>query len=230
MIPLRLFERAASHVRGVEAALQDLPERQDEPAGTLRLTAPHDVGVTILADVIARYVALYPKVRVDADLTNRRVDLVAEGFDLALRAATGKERDASLIMRRVLTSDARFYASPHYIARRGTPRTLGAGDHDWIMFPGIAKLVRLPARFEGRILGNDVLFVREATRAGAGIGLLPRFVADPLVAAGALVAVLPRVRFKGGRIVMLYPSSGPVPRKVTAFRDVLIAAVSRPTA
>jgi DNA-binding transcriptional LysR family regulator len=219
-----LFERAASHVRGIEAALKNLPERQQEPAGTLRLTAPTDVGVTLLPSVIARYIALYPRVRVDVDLSNRKVDLAAEGFDLALRATTGRQRDSSLVMRRVISSDTRFYASPIYLARRGTPRSLGASDHDWVGFALMHKAMKLPRDFRPRILGNDILFVREATRAGVGIGVLPGFIADPLVAAGSLVAVLPRVRLATAAIVLLHPA-GPVPRKVTAFRDVLLAAV-----
>jgi DNA-binding transcriptional LysR family regulator len=220
-----LFERAASHVRGLEGALRNLPERQQEPAGTLRLTAPPDIGVTILADVIARYVALYPRVRVDADLSNRRIDLVAEGFDVALRASPGSERDSSLIMRRVIAAELRCYASPAYLARRGTPRTVGAADHDWIGLPGMFRHAKLPATLQPRIVGNDVLFVREAARAGAGVGLLPTLVAEPLVATGSLVPVLPRVRFDGGALVLLYPRAGPLPRKVAAFRDILVAAL-----
>jgi DNA-binding transcriptional LysR family regulator len=224
-----LFERAASHVRGIESAVKNLPERQHEPAGTLRLTAPPDLGATILPDVIARYVALYPQVRVDADLSNRKVDLVKEGFDLALRARSGKERDSSLVMRRVMGAEMRFYASPAYVARRGMPRALGANDHEWVGFAQMRKMLKLPPGFEPRIVGNDILFVREALRAGAGIGLLPNFVADPLVAAGVLMAVLPRVRLGFG-LVMLHPPTGSLPRKVTAFRDVLLGAVGRPSA
>jgi DNA-binding transcriptional LysR family regulator len=224
-----LFERAASHVRGIEAALKNLPERQQEPAGTLRVTAPPDLGVTILADVIARFVALYPQVRVDVDLSNRKVDLLAEGFDLALRASGGKERDSSLVMRRVIAVDTRFYASPNYLARRGVPRAMWASEHEWIGFVHMRKHLKLPAGFEPKVVGNDMLFVREATRAGVGIGLLPSFVADPLVAIGSLVAVLPRMRLGSGVIVMLYPSTRAVPRKVAAFRDVLLAALNQPT-
>jgi DNA-binding transcriptional LysR family regulator len=71
--------------------------------------------------------------------------------------------------------------------------------------------------------------LREATRAGAGVGLLPTFIADALVASGDLVPVLSSLRFSSARLVMLYPATGPVAPKVTAFRDVLIAALRRPT-
>ncbi len=221
-----LFERAASHIRAVQAALENLPERHEEPAGTLRLTAPYDLGVTLLGDVIARFIARYPQVRVDADLTNRNVDIVAEGFDLALRGETGKQRDSSLTVRRLITTDLRFYASPSYIARRGSPRVVGASDHEWILFGAVRKQLKLPPDFQPRIIGNDFLFLREATRAGAGVGLLPTITAEPLLANGDLVLVLPRVRLNAGGLVMLYPSSGPVARKVTAFRDVLVATLN----
>jgi DNA-binding transcriptional LysR family regulator len=220
-----LFERSASHVRGIEAALKNLPERQQEPAGTLCLTAPPDLGVTLLPDVIARFVSLYPQVRVHLDLGNRKVDLVAEGFDLALRASTAKERDSSLVRRRMMVVDVRFYAAPSYVARRGSPREPWASDHDWVGFLPARKHLGTPNRFEPRVASNDMLFVREATRAGIGIGLLPSFVADPLVAAGTLVAVLPRVRQTSAAFAMLHPA-GPIPRKVTAFREVLLAALN----
>lgn len=222
-----LFERSASHVRGIEAALKNLPERKQEPAGTLCLTAPPDLGVTLLPDVISRFVALYPQVRVDVDLGNRKVDLVAEGFDLALRASTGQERDSSLVRRKVMVVDLRFYASPTYLARRGVPREPWAMDHDWIGFVNASKHMRPPAGFAPRVASNDMLFIREATRAGVGIGLLPNFIADSLVAAGTLTAILPRVRLASAGFVMLHPA-GPVPRKVTAFRDVLLAVLNVP--
>lgn len=223
-----LFERAASHVRGIESALKHLPERQQEPAGTLRLTAAPDIGVTLLPDVIARYVSLYPRVRVDCDLSNRVVDLVAEGFDLALRAASvGKQRSSSLVMRRLLGTEFRFYAAPTYVARRGIPREVGDGEHEWIIYSELRRSSILGRRLEPLVVGNDILFVREATSAGIGIGLLPSFAAEPMVAAGKLLAVLPRVRLGSRVLLLLYPSAEQVPRKTTAFRDVLVAATTR---
>jgi DNA-binding transcriptional LysR family regulator len=225
-----VFERAATHVRGIEAALKNLPERQQEPAGTLKLTAPPDIGVTILPDVIARYLSLYPQVRVDCDLSNRKVDLVAEGFDVALRASPRPQRDAALVMRRLMPGELRYYAAPTYVARRGLPRAVGDAEHDWIGFPAAQKLVHAAPKLEPRVVGNDMLFVREAARAGIGIGLLPSFVAEPLVAAGTLVSVLPKTRLALSSIVLLYPAAAKVPRKVTAFRDLLVAALGQPAA
>jgi DNA-binding transcriptional LysR family regulator len=174
--------------------------------------------------VLARFVARYPEVRVECDLTNRKVDLVGEGFDLALRASMGRERDTSLVRRRLLSSETRAYAAPAYLARRGTPRELGEAGHEWLGFAPAKHLHRGQAP---RVVGNDMLFMLEATRAGIGIGLLPNFIADPWLATGGLVAVLPRERLPTGALVLLYPAAAQVPRKVTAFRDVLLATLRR---
>jgi DNA-binding transcriptional LysR family regulator len=217
-----LFARSAPHVRALDGALRELPEREPEPAGTLRITAPHVLGVTLLADVVARYVALHPKVRVEADFTNRNVDLVAERFDLALRGDSGLRRDSTLTIRKLATTSLRFFATPAYLERRGTPRVAFAAEHDWVMFGPLPKELKIAAAGAPRIVGNDVLFLREATLADAGVGLLPPFVADPLVARGLLRPVLPRFSASLGGLVLLYPSAGPLARKVAAFRDLVI--------
>jgi DNA-binding transcriptional LysR family regulator len=222
-----LFERAVSHVRALETALTSLPERQQEPAGLLRLSAPTDMGVTLLPIVLSRYLTLYPQVRVECDLSSRRVDLVAEGFDLALRASNAREPDSNLVMRRVISGEIRAYASPAYLARRGTPREIGEAGHDWIGFSDPKRRKLLDMKGEFRVMGNDMLFFREATVAGIGIGFMPNFIGDPLVATGSLVTVLPRARLPSGSISLVYPAATQVPRKVTAFRDVLIATLRR---
>ena len=83
-----LFERAAPLLTALREAVGTLPERQEEPSGELRITAPVDIGGP-LADVVARYTLRWPEVRVDLSLTGRRVDLLREGFDLAIRATVG---------------------------------------------------------------------------------------------------------------------------------------------
>src|SRR5512143_1872669 len=191
-----LYDRLTPLLRSLKAALGELPEREEMPSGRLRVTAPVDLGVLFLAEVVTRYTARYPAVSVDLSLTGRVVDLVAEGFDVALRVGA-RLQDSSLVARRAAPIVVRLYASPLYLARRGTPRTeedLEA--HDWIQFRGGPQHLRVsgPPRKGGRpprMVCDDVLFVRDAVRAGAGVGLLPTFVAEPDVLAGALVRVLP---------------------------------------
>lgn len=222
-----LYDRITPLLRSVKAALGELPEREEAPSGTLKVTAPVDLGVLFLAEVLTRYTARYPAVSVDLHLTGRAVDLVGEAFDVALRIASRLE-DSSLIVRRAAPVPLQLFASPLYLARRGTPR--GEDDlagHDWVAFRGVPWTARAPGARQpvaprARIVCDDFLFARYAIRAGAGIGLLPTFVAEPDVAAGALVRVVPRFERLAGSLYIVTPAARHVPRKVTAFRDLVL--------
>jgi DNA-binding transcriptional LysR family regulator len=222
-----LYDRVTPLLRSVKAALGEVPEREEGPSGTLKVTAPVDLGVLFLAEVLTRYAARYPAVSVDLQLTGRVVDLVGEGFDVALRAAARLE-DSSLVTRRLAPIVLHVYASPLYLARRGTPRTEADLEaHDWVRFrPGPQRL-RVAARGAppprpARIVSDDMLFVRDALRAGAGVGLLPTIVAAPDVLAGQLVRVLPRFERAAGHLHLVTPAAKHVPPKVTAFRDLVV--------
>ena len=214
-----LYERVAPHLTALRQSVCSLPELEEAPSGELRITAPVDVGATLLPEVVARFSLRFPAVRVDAYITNRVVDLVREGFDLAIRAAGPKLKDSSLTVRQLAKVEAQLFASPTYIARRGQPREAGDSSHDWVLFR--KNVLDMPLR-QARVVCDDFFFLRETLRAGAGIGPLPTFLAEPLVASGELVRVLPSYSTGGGNFVLLYPAARKVARKVTAFRDVLI--------
>jgi DNA-binding transcriptional LysR family regulator len=222
-----LYDRVTPLLRSMKGALSGLPERGEEPSGTLKVTAPADLGVLFLAEVLSRYTARYPAVSVDLHLTGRVVDLVGEQFDVALRAAS-KLEDSSLIARRAASLTAQLYASPLYLARRGTPRTADELDqHDWVVFRGGPERLRVaPVRAAAarppRIVCDDFLFVRDAVRSGVGIGLLPTFVAEPDVLTGSLVKILPRFERPAGNLYIVTPAAKHVPGKVAAFRDLVV--------
>jgi len=226
-----LYDRLTPLLASVRTALSDVPEREEQPSGTLRVTAPVDLGVLFLAEVVSRYTARYPAVSVDLHLTGRVVDLVAEGFDVALRVAATL-RDSTLMVRKVAPITLRLYASPLYLARRGTPRgEAELAGHEVVVFRSGPQKLKVghhgeaPAGTSGRIVCDDLLFVRDAVRTGAGLGLLPTFVAEPDVAAGALVRVLPRLERNAGTLHVVSPAARHVPRKVTAFRDLVLELV-----
>ncbi len=228
-----LYDRTAPLLRSMNAALGELPEQQEEPTGTLRVTAPVDLGVSLLAQVVTRYTARFPKVSVDLHLTGRVVDLVAERFDVALRVGA-KLEDSSLVVRRVTPIALRIFASPLYLARRGTPR--GEPDlaaHDWVVFRSGPQKLRLATAggapgSQARIECDDLLFLRDAVRAGAGLGLLPEFLAEPEVLAGSLVRVLPRYERQAGYLHLVTPAAKHVPHKVAAFRDLVVELLRAP--
>ncbi|MED5373736.1 MAG: LysR family transcriptional regulator [Myxococcota bacterium] len=217
-----LYERAAPHVAALAQAVRQLPERAEEPSGLLRLTATHDFGTVVLPELLAQFGRRHPDIRFDVHLTNEAVDLVAEGFDLAIRAVSGPLKDSTLTLRKLCDAEVAFYAAPQYLARRGKPRELGEAGFDWVM-PRRFLGWEWPADLASRFCGDDVFLLRELLRWGAGVGVLPRFVADSYVRDGLLeqvaVSGLPELR---GGFVLLYPSSGQVPRKVTALRDFLV--------
>jgi DNA-binding transcriptional LysR family regulator len=219
-----LYDRLAPLLRSMRAALGELPERdEEEPSGQLRVTAPVDVGVLFLAEVVARYTARYPAVSVDLHLTGRVVDLVAEGFDVALRVAP-RLADSTLVARRAAAIVMQVFASPLYLARRGTPRSEAElALHDWVGFrPAERGRARAAEPGPARVTCDDLLFLRDAVRAGAGLGLLPAFVAEPEVLAGTLVRVLPRHERVSGHLHIVTPAAKHVPRRVTAFRDLVL--------
>ncbi|WP_242393941.1 LysR family transcriptional regulator [Anaeromyxobacter oryzisoli] len=224
-----LYDRLSPLLRSVKAALGEMPEREELPSGELRVTAPVDLGVLFLAEAVARYTARYPSVSVDLHLTGRVVDLVGEGFDVAIRAAA-KLEDSTLLVRRVAPIVNQVYASPLYLARRGTPRSeADLAGHEWVVFrPGPQRLrVTAPHAGEGvvprgRIVCDDVLFARDAVRAGAGLGLLPGFMVEADVVAGRLVRVVPRYESRSGWLHLVMPAARHIPRKVTAFRDLVL--------
>lgn len=219
-----LYEKVTPSIASLAQAVGSIPERDQQPAGELRITAPVDVGHAFLAEVVARFVARYPMVRVDARITNEIVDLVGDGFDLALRAAARRLEDSTLVARKLSPVEFHVFAAPSYLARRGTPRTVEDLDaHDWV---GFRPRTRDPIRARSRIIADDLMFVREAIRMGAGLGMFPSFLARSDVASGALVRVVPRHAEPAGGLMLVYPKTQHPPLKVTAFRDFVVEYLS----
>jgi DNA-binding transcriptional LysR family regulator len=224
-----LYQQAAPHLRGLDAAVATLAERPEQPTGVLRVTAANDLGLAFLADVAAGFCARHPMLRLEVALTVRRVDLVGEGFDVAIRPAMALE-DSSLVARKLMAYEGQLFAAPSYLERRGRPQTFAdLAAHDVVQFQNFGRPFRPPAKrgpslldLPHRIVADDFSFVRAALRAGAGIGLLPTLLVHDDLAAGTLVRVLPRFTTMRGAFYILYPAARHVPRKVTAFRDFVV--------
>jgi DNA-binding transcriptional LysR family regulator len=227
-----LYARVSVRLRDLEQALGDLPEREEEPSGELRVTAAVDFGSVVLADVVAKFVARYPAVRVDMHLSNGLVDLVAEGFDVAFRISMKRLADSSLHAQKLAPLAIGLYASPTYLARRGAPRApKDLDDHDWVTFRGRREVAlastdgrgTAKATSQGPVNADDMSFVHMAVRAGAGIGMMPTFLVEADVATGALVRVLPKWNAPVGDLYVVHPGGARPPKKVVAFRDFVRA-------
>lgn len=222
-----LFEAAVEPLRALRDLARKAPFGRDAPQGVLRVTAPNDMGASFVADVVAGFTARYPAVRVEVELTGRTVDLVTEGFDVALRAGT--LRDSSLVARRLGDIPGKLFASPVYVGRRGLPETpADLAAHDCVLFRarggkttwklddgnGLASV-----EVTGRIAGDDFTFLQSAIRAGAGVGVLPVILARPDLEKGLLVPILPRFRTRSGAFYLVHPPARHLPAKLIAFRD-----------
>jgi DNA-binding transcriptional LysR family regulator len=229
---IALIDRVRPGLTALERGLQELPERDEAPTGTLRITTTADLGVTFLAEVVNRFIARYPQANVDVHVSSAVVDLVAGGFDLALRVANGPQRDSSLVSRKVGAAAFQLFAAPSYLARKGTPRSTGElAGYERIGFraaPWPGEELR-GKRKRGspvpRVVCDDMLLTRALLRQGGGIGALPTFLAVDDLAAGSLVRVLPRWSMEIGWVHLVHPASKHVPRRVTAFQQLAIESL-----
>lgn len=217
------YERASRGIAGVEEAAAAVADMQGAIRGLIRITAPVDLGISLLGPALARFATLYPEVRVEVMLSGRVVDLVDEGFDLAVRA--GALRDTSLVARRLPSLDFTLRASADYLSRRGAPKSLAdLAKHDCVVFRpvrgGTTWTLNGPEGVErvdvtSRIASDDLLFVGGAVASGMGIGLLPEFLARDLP------RVLPKHSLEGSPLHLVYPSARYMPQRVAVLRDHL---------
>jgi DNA-binding transcriptional LysR family regulator len=229
------YERCARIARDVEDADSTVRALSLTPRGTLRLSAPPVLGELFLGPPLAEYVRLYRDMKVDLSLNSRRVDLVQEGFDLAMRVAVALD-DSSLMARRLGVSTRLLCASPQYLRDHGAPASLeeipshatlsiGSGHEPW-RFLG-AKDEVIEVKVEPRVEVNSSALVLELCLAGAGLALLPSFLAASRVAEGSLVHVLPEIRTRPLEVLLLFPSARQLAPKVRAFLDVVDRHLAR---
>jgi DNA-binding transcriptional LysR family regulator len=228
------FEQAEKALTELQAAAESASGMDTEARGLVRVTAPADIGVLGLADVIAEFVREYPDIHVELSLSSKVIDLVEEGFDIGIRA--GKSRDASLIERRLGHAAQGIYASPEYLKMHGRPQTLAdLANQDCVLFRSKhgKALWRLdgpdgePSSVEvhGRVSVDDMLFVRQAVGVGLGIGLLPTIAVATCARVGNLDPVeriLPEFSMGGADVAVVTPSGPKRPRRVTILRDFLV--------
>jgi DNA-binding transcriptional LysR family regulator len=229
------YEQAERALTELNAAAESASGMDTEARGIVRVTAPVDIGVMGLADILGEFLREYPDIHVELSVSSRVVDLVDEGFDIGVRA--GKSRDASLVARRVGNAALCLYASPEYLQRRGRPKSLDElPEHDCVLFraqhgKALWKLdgpggETSTVEVRGRINVDEMLFVRQAVGVGLGIGLLPAIVIASCARVKPLDVVervLPEFSMGGGSDVSVVTPSGPKrPRRVTLLRDFLV--------
>jgi len=212
-----------------EAAIEQVGRNQEMPSGTLRMTATGDYGAAVVAPALADFMCANPQLQADLVLADHVSDLIAERFDLAIRM--GWLRDSNLRSARLGSFRQMLVASPVYLARRGEPRALGdLAGHDWVALTLLSTPLRWTftapdgsrrtVRMRQVAQANNVVAAHALVLNGAGISVLPDYLAASDVREGRLIAVLAQYRLPDGGIYAVYPGRQP-PAKVRAFIDHL---------
>ncbi len=228
-------ERAGRALAGLEEATLAAREGRETPRGHLRLTAPFDFGAGSLADLVGAFTRAYPEVTVEVLVTDRTVDLIAEGLDLGLRGAAALP-DSSLVARKLTSMEFHLLASPGYVKKHGIPHTPEElAGHELALLKvngGRGKLqlrgpdgVTQELGVRVSVSSNGFAFLRSAALAGGHIAMLPDMNAAPELRQGRLVRVLPDYTVGEGNAYLVHPATKVLPAKARAFRDFLLANI-----
>lgn len=221
------FETATRLLRELSDLETQVSGFSDEPRGVLRLTCPSGFAPANTG-LFAEFDRRYPKVRLAIEETDRFVDLVAEGYDLAFRG--GRPPEASLSGFRLIASERIAVASPVYLERRGRlERLKDLADHDllhlgsrhkdvWILHSGKRES---EVEIMASLVANNLRMLQQAAEGGMGVALLPRVNCEAPIADGRLVHLLPEWTGSAATIWVVYPSARGLASSMRAFMDLV---------
>lgn len=228
------YEHSQVMLAEAEAAEQSVKRRLVEPQGAIRITCSTPIAQFVVADLLPKFSLRFPKVDIIQHATNRYVDLIDEGFDLALRAHSQPLPDSTLISRPMAATPWGLFASQDYIEKRGeltSPQDLAGhtGLHlNDVGNDGCWKLYRKaraepPIHFKPKISSDDMITLKRAAESGLGIVALPVYLCRADMRSGKLVRVLPEWTARSAMVTLLAPSRRGLLPSVRAFSDFLAA-------
>jgi len=225
------YKRAVEIIREIDSLADTVRESSGDVRGRIKLSAPRTFADAPIGQSLIDFALEHPDIVLDINLDDRFVDLVEEGFDLAIRIS--RLENSSLIARRLSPFSVRLCASPALIARVGMPQspqqlasrpciidTNGRWLSNW-PFKGDSGEM-LSVAVSGPIEVNSPLAARAAAVSGLGFSILPDFIAAPEIEAGNLVALMDDRMYSGGGIFAVYPHRRYLPAKVRVFVDFLV--------
>ncbi|MDH2436245.1 LysR family transcriptional regulator [Pokkaliibacter sp. MBI-7] len=225
------YQRCREILRELEEAELAVTRSQSEPSGILRVAMPTELGQLIMGRFMGEFIQRYPKIQIQAELSSRLVDIVGEGFDLAIRV--NRMEDSSLVCRRLLNSPLRLYASAGYLESHGTPaHPTDLHSHKLMVIEKDSQLqqtwafkhedeeVHITAR--ALLSANSMTCCREAMLTGLGIARLPMAYMKEQVQSGAAVPLLTEWEIEPATIWAVYSSRRLMPTKLRIFLDELV--------
>ncbi|HRC54274.1 MAG: LysR family transcriptional regulator [Myxococcales bacterium] len=231
------YERCARIVSDAAAAEKLVTDMQAAPRGMLKVTAPVDLSTTYLGPVLSRFCSEHPEISVELDASDRVVDLIEDGFDVAIRF--GPLQESTFAARRLCRVHMQLWAAPSYLARRPAPQSIDELDeHDRVLFTPITRMqswdldgpsgesyeFARPARFAS----NNLAAVRAVVIEGGGIGILPDFFVPEAVQRGQLERVLPQWEGRVTEFFAVYPGRQNLPPKLQLFLEHMTRSFNPP--
>ena len=224
------YERSKQIITDVAEAEIEVSSAHTAPRGLLKITAPVTFAHRHLTPHLPKFLDMFPEVEVQVQVNDRVVDLVDEGIDLAIRISQLK--DSSLIARRLAPNRRYIAATPEYLERNGTPKSVDdLKDHRLITWPpgnplndwhflidGVDRIIKV----KGAIAVNEGDAILTTLLAGGGLGMTQEFLAGPFVKEKKLVPLLEEIVREDNPIYAVYPSSRHLSPKVRAFVDFLV--------
>jgi len=251
LLGVRLLQRSTRAVRATDvgaafhahceamtqaarAAFEVAENAGDRPAGRLRVSCPMGVAHLFLATVLPKFLLAHPEVRLELELTNRRVDVIGEGYDVALRIRSSLD-DSDLVVRSFGVSNQVLVASPAFIARRGLldsvaalhgtagagPGGTGGARPRWQLVDPEGAVVEI--EYAPSLVTDDVHLLAQAAMAGIGVAQLPFNLCADAVRDGRLVVLLPDHRLQAHQLHAVFPSRRGMVPAVRAFIEMLAA-------
>ena len=221
------FKRIVDILSLVEESEDFVTRRNTKARGVLKITAPTSFSRLHVAQLLPEFLARFPEIQLDVHLTDNFVDIIRDGYDLAIRI--GELEDSSLVARK-LSPDTRFIvAAPSYIAKHGAPKSLADLENHNCLSAGAQDMWRLDGpegqrqiRVKGNIRSNSAELIRESLLSGIGLGLRGTWEVGPELKSGALQVVLPQYRGASSMaIYAVYPCRDFMPTKVNAFIEYI---------
>ncbi len=229
------YDQALPLLEEFTALVDNVTGEQSTPRGLLRISVPVTFGEMKLSPLIPKFLKANPDIRVDLQLSDRKIDMLEEGIDVVIRI--GGVDDSSLIARHIKTLPLILCASPSYIEQFGAPQTpQDIGQHNCIIdsnfrigkqWPIVSPSGQTDSiEVSSRVSANSPRAVKEITIAGGGIGMIPRFIVEQEIKEGVLQDVLPGYSTLEFGLFAIYPHRRYLSKKVRCFIDFLIAEFS----
>jgi DNA-binding transcriptional LysR family regulator len=237
-IGMNIYRHAQVMMNAAQAAHDLVDHLSTEPRGVIKLSTPVSIAQNEIARILPKFLKKYPEIKVQMIVTNRRVDIINEGFDLALRVRDNLDDDPNLVLRKFETIEQHLFASQAYLNEHGNLKHPSELTEHHILSMSDEHLdqnivlhneenQQIKIRVNPTVLGSDLSMLAELARQDCGIALLPDSVVKTHLNSGALVRVLPAWKAPHGTFHVVYPSRRGLLPAVRVFIDYLVEQLSK---